>query len=249
MTARQGKAEEDVWREAVKRMGLFTRLAAAAAGVGPIEKGERNKQQGFDFRSIEAITGRARSVFADYGLSLVPSRIVSIHSEPVESKGGSSGWRTSVIVEYVLGCDVDGAGAETVTLQMAGEAVDYGDKSTSKAVQMAYKYALTEALLIGAEADADAESHELAKPQRSGARREAPAAEPTGEQDDLAVFIASQVAAFDRWTVEERRRQWAEAMGKAGLGRVSNREEAERVLVEMAKAYVLHTSQTLPEPS
>lgn len=68
------------------------------------------------------------------------------------------------------------------------------------------------------------------------------------EEDDLAAFITSQVAAFDRWTVEERRRQWAEAMGKAGLGRVSTREEAERVLVEMAKAYVLHTSQTLPEP-
>lgn len=83
---------------------------------------------------------------------------------------------------------------------------------------------------------------------RRPSREEMAKAQRGEEQDDLAVFIATQVGAFDRWTVEERRRQWAEAMGKAGLGRVSSREEAERVLVEMAKAYVLHTSQTLPEP-
>lgn len=131
-------------------------------------------------------------------------------------------------------------------------------RSVGSAVTYARRYALCAALGIAPDEDDDGAAARPV-PDRTtkvptgaavtgSASREAPTGEPTGEQDDLAAFIASQVAAFDRWTVEERRRQWAEAMGKAGLGRVSTREEAERVLVEMAKAYVLHTSQTLPEP-
>lgn len=198
-------------------MGLYARLAAAAREVGPIEKGERNTQQGFDFRSIEQITGRARTVFARYGLALVPTRVVSVSSAPVESSRGAAGWRTTVTMEYSLGANV-GDRTESLTLQMAGEAVDYGDKSTSKAVQMAFKYALTEALLIGAEADADAETHDL-KPV-----------------PDLSELIAAQVAVFDRWTLDERRRQWVDAVHRVGATPTTPAQVA-AVVAEMAKVY------------
>lgn len=152
--------------------GIYQRLAIAAGRIGPIGKDEQNREQGFSFRSIEAITGRARGVFADLGIGIVPRKIVSISSDVVESRRGTRGYRTVVVVQYSIGCEIDppaGTGEyprrDEIIVEMAGEAVDFGDKSTSKATQMAYKYALTEALVIGSEADADGESHELAAPR------------------------------------------------------------------------------------
>lgn len=150
-------------------LGIYGRLALAAGRVGPIAKGERNRQQGFDFRSIEQITGKVRATFADLGVAIVPHRIVSLDTEPVTSSKGASGYRTTVIVEYLAGCDVfiDGdLRREEIVLSMAGEAIDYGDKSTSKAVQMAYKYALTEALSIGSEQDPDGDTVEVSHDYR-----------------------------------------------------------------------------------
>lgn len=140
--------------------GLWRRLSEAAADIGPIGKDEKNKQQGFDYRSIEQITAKARKVFADKGIGIVPSKVVSLEVTPVTSSKGSVGYRTQVVMEYTLGCEVDDGKREEITLAMAGEAIDYGDKATSKAVQMAFKYALTEALIIGAEADNDGHAPE-----------------------------------------------------------------------------------------
>ena len=147
--------------------GIYSRLSAAAKEIGPIDKDSRNEAQSFNFRSIEAITGRVRSVFAEYGIGIVPRKIVSIESTPVSN---GRAYRTVVIVQYSVGCDIlvdvesGRVYRDELVIEMAGEAVDYGDKSTSKATQMAYKYALTEALVIGAE-DADAHSPEIEAPR------------------------------------------------------------------------------------
>lgn len=125
------------------------RLAAVAGRMPSLGKDKKNREQGFAFRSIEKIVAEARPLLADEGLSIVPTRILSHISEEVTAKSGARGYRTIVEVEYSVGCEDDniiGAGV--------GEAIDYGDKSTSKATQMAFKYFLTDVLLV-AEGDPD----------------------------------------------------------------------------------------------
>lgn len=190
----------------IVKLGLNTRLALAAKEIGPIAKDEQNREQRFNFRSIETITGRVRAVFAKYGINVRPYRVEHVESEEVQSAKGSRGFRTLVHMTYMVGCDVlTDNGWLSVNEQLAcvGEAIDYGDKSTSKAVQMAYKYALTEALSIGdSDADADSESHELAAPEQAP------------EQMRPAQRLATELAKLAEGDTD-RAREWAVAGAKA----------------------------------
>lgn len=180
--------------------GLSTRLAVAAKSIGAIKKDSRNTQQNFDFRSIEAITGKVRSAFGDLGISIRPTYLDLISTDPIKSRGGADGYRTIVRVVYEISCDVvvgDDVRREEMDLSMLGEAVDYGDKSTSKAVQMAYKYALTELLAIGAE-DPDAESPDVSHAP--------PVAKPLS-QDELVVKLKKELA--DSYSVGEAKQAWS----------------------------------------
>jgi ERF superfamily protein len=155
---------------------IHSKLAKVAGEIGSINKTERNKEQGFNFRSIEQITGAVRPLFAAEGISVAPRVITSEHSEVI-SKSGTKGFRAIVHMAYTFTAGSDGSSVET---SMLGEAVDYGDKSTSKAVQMAYKYALTQVLQVGSGDDPDAHSVDVGHVgeakgrQRSGPQQRSP---------------------------------------------------------------------------
>jgi len=143
---------------------IHRKLASVMEKIGSLDKTERNKEQGFNFRSIEAITAHARPLLAKAGISNAP-KLLDIESTPVESARGSKGYRTTVVMEYTFTAGSDGS---SIVVSMPGEAVDYGDKSTSKAAQMAFKYALTQALLIGSgEADPDTQSPDVGRSESS----------------------------------------------------------------------------------
>lgn len=145
---------------------IHQKLAQIAGEIGPINKDERNKEQGFNFRSIEAITEKARALFAKAGISVAPKLISAEHSE-VTSQKGNRGFRCIAVMGYTFTAAEDDSSIE---VSMAGEAIDYGDKATSKAVQMAFKYALTQALLIGSgEADPDAHTPDAMAPREVSA--------------------------------------------------------------------------------
>ena len=134
-------------------VGVHQALAAVAADLGGIDKSERNTEQNFNFRSIDAIAGAIRPLFGKHGLSVTPY-VEDVTYTEVESKRGTKGYRCVAWVRYQIRHE-DGSAVEA---RMVGEAVDYGDKSTSKAVQMAYKYMLTELCIVGA-GDRDPDGH------------------------------------------------------------------------------------------
>lgn len=148
-------------------MNVHEALATAAGRIGGLDKTEENRQQGFKFRSIEAITAAVRPVFAELGLSIVPE-VLSVDYTEVHSKGGTTGWRCVATVAYTV---THKEGSEQVRAVMVGEAVDYGDKATSKAIQMAYKYALTQLLVIGSGDDHDATTPEAVTATTRPSRR------------------------------------------------------------------------------
>lgn len=132
---------------------IYEALAAAAGEIGAIPKDQTNTAQGFAYRSIESIIGAAKPIFAKHEISIVPNGHEIISSEEVKSGGGSRGFRVVVRAGWRVGHS-DGS---YIDASMVGEAIDYGDKATSKAVQMSYKYLLTQMLGIGSE-DPDGES-------------------------------------------------------------------------------------------
>lgn len=135
---------------------VYKALSEAAGRIAAIAKDQENREQGFSFRSIDSIVGHAKPILKDLGLSIVPVSSHATHNE-VTSRGGSKGWRCVIHMEW----QISHADGSHVFASMTGEAIDYGDKATSKAAQMAYKYMLTQLLGVGSE-DPDAESHDLA---------------------------------------------------------------------------------------
>lgn len=135
------------------KISVGAAIARVAAAVGAINKDETNKEQGFKFRSIEAITDKVRPLLALHGVVIVPNVVAFEYSEQI-SRSGAKGIRCVARMSY----EVIGPDGGSVIGGMLGEAVDYGDKSTSKAVQMAFKYFLTELLTIGS-GDAEADLH------------------------------------------------------------------------------------------
>jgi hypothetical protein len=191
---------------------IHTKLAKIAGEIGSINKTERNKEQGFNFRSIEQITEKARPLLAKEGVSTAP-RMISLEHSEVTAKSGARGYRAVVVMEYTF---TAGSDDSSVTTSMPGEAVDYGDKSTSKAVQMAYKYALTQVLQVGSGDDPDAHSVDVGhygpepKPRtRSGPPRRTPTPpQPTEDhvqapQDDLKIDVAAEVKRLKNWAFKE----------------------------------------------
>jgi hypothetical protein len=135
--------------------GIYGALAAAAGEMKAIEKDQQNTGQGFKFRSIETIVAAAKPILAKHEISIVPTSSVSRHEE-VTSSGGNRGWRCIVEMTW----QISHADGSFIVGAQSGEAVDYGDKSTSKASQMAYKYLLTQMLGIGSE-DPDGETADV----------------------------------------------------------------------------------------
>ncbi len=138
---------------AVGSIGIYAALAAAAGEMKAIEKDQENTGQGFKFRSIETIVGHAKPILAAHEISIVPTSSVSRH----ESVASGKAWRAIVEMTW----QISHADGSYIIAAQSGEAVDYGDKSTSKASQMAFKYMLTQMLGIGSE-DADSSSPEVA---------------------------------------------------------------------------------------
>lgn len=195
-------------------------LAKACGQIGALPKTERNREQGFMFRSIDAITAAAKPVFAELGISVTP-KVLEKAYEQVQAKSGARGYRCTVTMEYTFGAP---DGSERVT-SMGGEAIDYGDKSTTKAEQMAYKYALIQVLLIGSgDSDPDAESHDLA--ESSLVRSPSP-----------WQWVWTESKILKAWTDDERLQAAKTAMENLALGEPTNMDEARAILEHMRGQY------------
>ena len=208
---------------------IHLKLAAIMEKIGPLEKTEKNREQNFFFRSIEAITAQARPLVAAAGISVAP-KLLSIQTDPVESAKGTKGFRAKVVMEYTLTAGSDGS---SIVISMPGEAVDYGDKSTSKACQMAYKYALTQALLIGSgEADPDSQTVDVGgSGSSSGRSRGRSRAKGSGE-------ASNQASAEPDGSGQENARQWGIIARERLLEAVGgNKEHAKELWSGLAERF------------
>ena len=131
----------------------FSAVMAEVQGIG---KNDRNSQQGFNFRGIDATMNTVGPALRKHGVVILP-RALSIESERYTTAKGGQMRNATVHMEYT----VFGPAGDSFTGSTYGEAADAGDKAVSKAQSVAYRTFLLQGLTVPTqERDPDADSHE-----------------------------------------------------------------------------------------
>lgn len=130
--------------------------------IGAVGKNQKNSQQGFMYRGIDAVMNAINPALTNHGVFVVPEVLEQTREERTTSKGN--------LLIYSI-CKIkfsffaeDGSHVEAITI---GEGMDSGDKATNKAMSIAFKYACFQVFCIPTEemVDPDAECHEI-KPKK-----------------------------------------------------------------------------------
>lgn len=128
--------------------------------VWAVWKWERNKQQGFMYRSIDAVQNALNKSMAKYWLFIIPN---VLDSKKIEKT--SKNWWTLFYTILKIKYKIYAKDWSFVEAIMEGEAMDSWDKWTNKALSIALKYLLLEMFMIPTEEskDPDWETHEIKK--------------------------------------------------------------------------------------
>lgn len=201
----------------------------AATGVA---KDSFNREQKWNFRSIDAIMSAVSAQCAKHSLIFKPSKIADLRSEQRVSKSGSVSQLATVIAVYEVISAIDGT---RETIEVVGSMMDSGDKASAKAMSMAFKYAAIQYFCIPVVGmpDGDFDSPDY------GERYEAPAPskpaepEPVKEErratfDDLvmAIIAAAKRCGKTKKEVEDATAKTAKV---ASIGEISEQRLASAI--------------------
>jgi hypothetical protein len=125
--------------------GLVAKLTKILGQVGGIPKDQKH-QQGWMYRSEDALMERLRPLFAGEGILCLPSEDSVTTLTVVRSSEGKEGSHFAVRVGYTF---IDAATGETLgPYYMTGEAADWGDRALQKAQTFAGKAFLSKVFMI-----------------------------------------------------------------------------------------------------
>lgn len=125
------------------RPTLVERLIAVKADIGGVGKDGRNAQQGFNFRGIDAVMNAVAGPLIKHGIMAIPVKVISVKRATASTTGGKLMNTVEVVMRYAFTDGVD-----TLEFEAPGEAFDSGDKSTAKAMSVALRTALLQALSL-----------------------------------------------------------------------------------------------------
>lgn len=151
----------------------------------------------FNFRGVDDVMNAVGPVLRKHGVSVVPTSVT--HSpENVTTRNGAVMRNVTVYVTY----SINGPEGDSMPGAAAGEAADSGDKATPKAMSVAFRTFLLQALCLPTD-EPDPDTHNY---ERAEAPRETP------EQAALR-GIANAKSGAELGQVMS----WAESQGVAGL--------------------------------
>ena len=138
-------------------MNIYETIAAVMREIGAVGKNSKNPQQGFMYRGIDAVMNELNPAMKKYGMFVVPEILEQTREERTTSKGGLLIYSICKI-KYTFYAQ-DGSNVSAIVV---GEGMDSGDKSTNKAMSVAFKYACFQVFCIPTEemVDPDGEVHE-----------------------------------------------------------------------------------------
>lgn len=140
---------------------VFEAFSNVMGAVQGIRKGDRNSQQGFNFRGIDAVLNAVGPALREHKVTIIPTA-ESIEIERYQTAKG--GQMQGVIARMTY--TVYGPAGDFFTGSAYGQAADAGDKAVSKAQSVAYRTFLLQGLTVPTdEPDPDSSVHERAVPQ------------------------------------------------------------------------------------
>lgn len=186
--------------------GVIKALAAVMADVHGVAKRERNTQQGFSFRGVDAVVNAVGPALRKHGVIVVPL------AEDIQHEAFTTGKGTPMrSVTLRVRWRFYGPAGDSIDAVSYGEAADAGDKAVPKAHSVAYRTVLLQALCIPTdEPDPDAYAYE-----RPGATP--PPAPPVTQPPTNAVAAAKaavwRLAQHRGWDLERLGREYAGLTG------------------------------------
>lgn len=137
---------------------IYTALAAVMADVDHVAKRDRNEHQRFLFRGIDAVVNAVGPALRKHGVIVVP-RVDTVDYDTVATSTGKPATACRVLVTYTFFAP-DGSSIDTC---VAAEAWDSGDKAAPKAMSVAFRTALLQALALPTDdPEPDAQTYERA---------------------------------------------------------------------------------------
>ena len=149
---------------------IYTAIPAIMDEIGHIGKDKKNQQQGFMFRGIDQVMNTMKPLFAKHGVFAIPE-VTETKREDRQTKTGGTLIYTMHKVNFHFTAD-DGS---SVTATVVGEGMDSADKSSNKAMAVAFKYACFQVFCIPTEEmakdDPDGYSPEESRPTAAQLRQ------------------------------------------------------------------------------
>ena len=131
-------------------------LAAVMAAVRSVGKDDYNQHQKFNFRGVDAVVNAIGPALRDHGVIVLPD-LQSFQSGEYHTTKGAQMRSVTVHVRYTF----VGPKGDELVCSVLGEASDSGDKAVPKAMSVAFRTALLQALCLPTdEPDPDSQSHE-----------------------------------------------------------------------------------------
>lgn len=132
---------------------IYKLMPAIALAIGPVLKARSNQSQGYKFRGIDDFYSAISDPLAKHGVTVVPT-MCEIHREEHQTKSGGTLHYSLVNVGYRF----QAADGSSIDAMVAGEGMDSGDKSLTKAFTAAYKTLMTQTFCIRTDEDKDSEN-------------------------------------------------------------------------------------------
>lgn len=123
---------------------IYSDLVKVMRSVGHVGKDGFNGHAKFNFRGIDGVLNSVGPALREHGVVVIPNLINATYEE-VQTSGGKKSTACRVDVEYVFASSQDGS---TVTAKVAAESWDTGDKAMPKAMSVAFRTALIQALAL-----------------------------------------------------------------------------------------------------
>jgi hypothetical protein len=134
-------------------VNIYAALAAVMADVDHVAKRDRNEQQRFLFRGVDAVVNAVGPVLRKHHVLVVP-QVEHVEYSPITTRNGGQMTSCRLTVTYTFYAE-DGS---SIASKVAAESFDSGDKATPKAMSVAFRTALLQALALPTdEPDPDAE--------------------------------------------------------------------------------------------
>lgn len=136
-------------------------LSSVMDDVRKVAKTDQNKSQGFNFRGIDAVVNAVGPALRTHNVVVMP-HVEDFKYDIVTSSNGKSMGHVTVKVRYRF----TGPAGDFLDSVVMGESMDVGDKATPKAMSVAFRTALLQALALPThDTDPDAETYERGTPE------------------------------------------------------------------------------------